>query len=130
MTVSADRTLDNFEDTGRKIPLSALSTQVLSELEGVTAEQLTGPGASPAAVTLSRRASSLVFILAHDGAGALEAGGASPAALAIPPVSDFTLDGDQLQNTNARDYSGSTLLVLYKAEAPAEQQGGQSTVTP
>lgn len=128
MTVPPARTIDNTADVNRKIPLAALTSQVMSEAEGSTIEQLTGPGAS-AAVTLSRPAASLVFLLAHDGAGALEAGGASPAALAIPPLGDFSVAGDQLQNGNVRDYSGSTLLVVYKALVPAEGQGGQSGVS-
>ena len=123
-------TIDNSLDVGRKIPASALSAQVLTELEGAVIEQVTGPGASPAAVALSLPISSLVFMLAHDGAGALEAGGASPAALAIPPLGDFSFAGNSLKNTNARDYSGSTLLVAYKALAPAEAAGGQSSVLP
>jgi hypothetical protein len=130
MTVASDRTIDNSLDVGRKIPVSALSGQVLLELEGATIEQLTGPGPN-ASVALSRAAATLVFILAHDGAGALEAGGVSPAALAVPPLpADFAVTGDQLDNLTARDYSGSTLLVIYQADVPAEQVGGQSTVTP
>lgn len=129
MTVAADRTLDNNLDVGRKIPASALTSQVMLESEGAAIEQLTGPGPN-LAVTLSRPAASLVFLLAHDGAGALEAGGVSPAALAIPPLGDFSVAGDQLQNGNARDYSGSTLLVAYKADVSAEDQGGQSAVSP
>ena len=129
MTVTSDRTLDNYTDTGRKIPASALSNQVLLELEGSTIEQLTGPGPN-LGVTLSRPALSLVFLLAHTGAGALAAGGASPAALAIPPLADFSVVGTTLQNGNARDYSSSTLLVVYKADVPAEDQGGQSSVAP
>lgn len=127
MTVSADRTIDNSQDVGRKIPASALTAQALLEAEGVRIEQLTGP-AGNGSVELSVAAAELVFLLAHDGAGALEVGGASPAALAIPPLADFSVVGTTLQNGNARDYSGSLLLVVYRADVPAETPGGQSAV--
>ena len=129
MTVAASRIIDNALDVGRKIPAASLSAQVLLELEGVVIEQITGPGPT-ATVLVSRPIAMLVFLLAHDGAGALEAGGVSPAALAVPPLADFAFDGRNLTNGNARDYSGSQLLVAYSADVAAEAQGGQSTVTP
>jgi len=129
MTVATDRTIDNSIDVNRKIPASALTSQVMLESEGSTIEQITGP-AGTATVQLSRPIASLTFLLAHDGAGALEAGGVSPAAFGIPPLADFSFAGTALTNLNARDYSGSLLLVVYKADVAAEDAGGQSTVTP
>ena len=122
------RTIDNTIDVSRKIPATALTAQVLLESEGVNVEEVTGPGAN-GTVDLSRPVAELVLIIAHDGAGAFAPGGASPAALPVPPVGvDFTATGKTLTNTTARDYSSHKLVVFYRADVQAEQQGGQSAV--
>jgi len=135
MTVPAARTLDNSIDVGRKIPSSALSATVLTELEGTVQEKIVGPdavGAAPANVrVLSRPVHSIVSILS-----VVTATGAAGAILAPIDGTHFELlasnaDGvGQLTNPSAVDFKLETWIVTYKADAPAETQGGDSSVTP
>jgi len=135
MTVATGRTIDNLKDTGRKIPSTALSPRMLTSLEGVIVESLVGPAAGLAVELSNPAVGTPVLILAHDGVGALEAGGAAPAAVGVPVVpTHFTfvtknINGvAQLTEANARDYSGSILVVVYKQDSPDETTGGQTTV--
>jgi hypothetical protein len=138
MTVAATRTINNDKDVARKIPASALSPQVLSEMEGVCFERIVGPGIA-GTVALSRPVSQVLYILADNNAGGFAAGGAAPAALPVPPVTDFTLvqqNGNgvgtltEASSGGGRNYSTSRLAIWYRALVPADVPGGASTVTP
>lgn len=138
MTVAASRTLSNSKDVNRKIPTSALSPGVMTEAEGAVFERITGPGIA-GTVALSRPASEVLYILADNNAGGFAAGGAAPAALPVPPVSDFVLvqensDGvatlTEASSGGGRNYSTSKLAIWYRAKVPADVTGGVSTVTP
>jgi hypothetical protein len=138
MAVAASRTINNDKDVARKIPASALSPQVLSEMEGVVFERIVGPGAA-GTVALSRPVSAILYIIADNNAGGFAAGGAAPAALPVPLVSDFTLVQQnaagvgtltEASSGGARNYSTSRLAVWYRALVPADVAGGVSTVTP
>jgi len=138
MTVDATRTINNDLDVGRKIPASALSTQVLLELEGAVIEKVVGPDDTAAGdpadrVELSRPAVSVIAILSY-----VTATGAT-SAVALAPIEgthwDLTPTGPNgvgvLVNPHATaDFSAETWIVIYKADAPDETQGGQSSVTP
>jgi hypothetical protein len=134
MTVATSRTINNSLDVGRKIPASALSPLALTELEGAVFERIAGPGVA-GTVVLSRPVSALLYILADDGTGSFGAGGAAPAALAVPPVADFVLTPSNANGVGAltedasRDYSAHFLAVWYRALVPADVLGG-SSVTP
>lgn len=138
MTVAADRTIDNTTDVNRKIPASALSNQVITELEGVIAEPITGPAAD-ATVELSRPVSSIVAVLSYVTAtGDLVAVEGAPNVVSLfkLPTTHWTLVKSNANGVGALteaasvDNSANTWLVLYKADAPAETEGGQSSVTP
>ena len=137
MTVPQTRTIDNLGDTGRKYPTTSLADRVLTAKEGTITEELTGPGIA-GVVALSQPVcpGTPVYILAHDGAGAFEAGGAAPAALPVPLVpAQFTLvvknaNGvGELTEVDGRDYSGSTLRVSYSPDQAEGTIGGQSAVS-
>ena len=135
MTVSADRTLNNQGDTQRKTPSTTLSPRVLTSLEGIIAEKITGPdavGAAPANVrTLSRPATEVVSILSY-----VTATGGAGAVLAPIEATHWTLIGSnvagvaQLTNPSIVDFKLETWLVLYKPDDPEETIGGQSSITP
>jgi hypothetical protein len=136
MTVATARTINNDKDVARKIPTSALSPNVLTEAEGVAFERITGPGVA-GTVVLSRPASAILYILADNNAGAFAAGGAAPAALVVPPVTDFTLTQQNANGVAAlteassgggRNYSTSKLAIWYRALVAADVMGGASTV--
>lgn len=138
MTVAASRTLNNSKDVGRKIPVSALSPQAMTELEGAVMERIVGPGIG-LTVALSRPVSSVLYILVDNNAGGFAAGGAAPAALPVPLVTDFVLTQQNANGVGAlteasagggRDYSTSRMTIWYRALVPADVPGGASSVTP
>lgn len=136
MTVPASRIINNTLDVSRKIPSTALADRVLTAAEGRVVQALIGPGVA-GTVELNEAAlpGTTPIILAHDGAGAWEAGGIAPAALPVPVVpTHFTFvesnaNGKaELTEVGGRDYSGSTLLVWYHPNQPEAVRGGQSSV--
>lgn len=130
MTVSADRTIDNFGDTGRKIPASAIEPQALA---GATLEKVTGPTASGTA-SLSKPALAIAHIFAYTTADGSWPGANPPNPLEgtdYSVVLNDPLTGvAKLTELAAADRSAETWAVLYIPLEASAEQGGNSSVTP
>ena len=134
MTVATGRTINNQGDTTRKVPSTKLSPRVLTSLEGVVVEKITGPdavGAAPAnARVLSRPATEVVSILSY-----VTSSGAAGAVLAPIEATHWTLLGSnvdgvaELTNPSIVDFKLETWVVTYKLDEPEETIGGQSAIS-
>lgn len=127
MTVSADRTLDNYGDTARKIPASALAPSVLT---GLAIERIVGPAAD-ATVQLSLPAESVALILAHLTAD----GKAGVNALAPIEGTDYSvvLEGAtsgvcEITEGASVSRATETWTVFYVPKAVDPTPGGQTTI--
>lgn len=131
MTVPAARTLDNYLDTGRKIPSEALVPSVLTDLEGASMERVTGPG-STATIVLAHPATSVVAVLAFITAtGAVSL--VNPLALEGTNYSVTLENADgvcALTELNSDNRSTETWLVFYHRKSVDPTQGQRGTVTP
>jgi len=125
-TIPASRVVDNFDDTGRKIPVAALAPRVLTSLQGVLLEQHPGTNATPIALGEKIAPGSAVHILAF-----VTASGAGAARTLLRQVTDFTvlLDVNGVGTiTPTGDQSLNTLLIAYSADKPDGTVGGQNSV--
>ena len=128
--VSAARTIDNYGDTERKIPASAIEP---SALAGLTLEKITGPAAS-GSVSLSKPALAIAHVFAYT-----TATGVWPAVNASNPIegTDFTAVLNDpitgvavLTEAAAATRVAETWAVLYIPLASNTQQGGDSSLVP
>ena len=128
MTVSSDRTMDNYSDTQRKIPAAALAPSVLT---GLAVERIVAP-ASGATVVLSQAAEAIAHIQAHK-----TADGLAPATgiLAPLPTTHYTvvLEGAvsgvaEITEAATTDRSAETWTVWYVPKSVDPTPGGQTAI--
>lgn len=128
MTVGADRTIDNTQDTSRKYPTTALAEKVLTAAEGVVVRLLPGTNAAPIALDQPISPGTPVFMLAF-----VTASGAPAAKTLLQAPTDFTVIEKGAPSgvgvlTPTGDQSANTLLVAYSPDQPEGTIGGQSSV--
>lgn len=129
MTVPADRTINNTQDTSRRYPTTALAERVLLATEGTVRERLAG-GAIAASVLLAQPISpnTPVHILAF-----VTATGAAAAKALLDLTTDYTVVeqnaggvGELVMVTNQ---SANTLVIDYSPDQAEGTIGGQSSAT-
>jgi hypothetical protein len=132
--VSGARTIDNFGDTERTIPASAIDPQALA---GLALEKITGPTAS-GKVSLSKPAIAIAAVMSYvtatgdlvavEGApnvvNAFKLEGTHFSAVLNDPISGVAT----LTELSAADKSANTWVVLYTPYEAPVTQGGDSSV--
>lgn len=128
MTVPADRTKNNFTDTGRKWPTTALAERVLTAKEGSVRELLAGTNMTPIALQEPICPNTAVHALAF-----VTATGAPAAKTLLQAPTDFTVVNSNANGvgtiTPAADQSANTLLIFYSPDQAEGTIGGQSSAT-
>ena len=128
MTVSADRTINNLSDTGRKYPTTALADRVLTAKEGTVRERLAGAGIA-ASVLLAQPIcpGTPVSVLAF-----VTASGAAAAKALLDLTTDYTVVAKNANGVGelvmVTDQSLNTLVIDYSPDQAEGTIGGQSNV--
>jgi hypothetical protein len=135
-------TVDNFLDTGRKIPTTVVADRIATSkdagvrLGSPVMEKITGPGVAPATVNLSRPASRIAHVMSFTTAtGVASTGGGKKEHLT--ETTDYTVTrrdavtgNAKLKNAVAVDYSAETWIVTYQPDEAEGTIGGQSASIP
>ena len=129
MTVSAERTVDNARDTGRKWPTTTLAERVLTAKEGVVLELLPGTNATAIALAEAVCPGTTIYVLSFITASGLPA--TTPDGALLNLTAGFTSVNKNAAGvgeiTPTGNQSPNTLLVAYSPDQPEGTIGGQSS---